>query len=127
MDLPVGLSTGDAATMWLVLAPLTIFVTAAQLLVALFARTYKEAQTQLSLLMFLPMIPGFFFAFGSMAVKPWMEWTPVLAQHVMLSAVLRGESPSPASLMAMALVTLAAGGLVATTTSKLLSHESITR
>lgn len=127
MDLPIGLSVRDGATIFLVITPLALLVTAGQLLLALFARTYKEAQTQLSLLMFLPMIPGFLFAFGSIQVKPWMAWTPVLGQQVMLSAVLRGEPPAAGDMAALAGLTLMAAVAAAGVTAQLLSHESIVR
>jgi sodium transport system permease protein len=97
------------------------------MLVALFARTYKEAQTQLSLLMFLPMIPGFLFAFGSIPERRWMEWTPVVGQQLMLSGMLRGEPAEPAAIAAIALITIALGVAVAAAAARLLSHESIVR
>ena len=127
MDLPIGLSLADAAAMWLVITPLAVTVTSVQLLVALLARSYKEAQTQLSLLMFLPMIPGFLFAFGSIPVKPWMTWTPIIGQQVMLSEVLRGLTPEPAAIAGIAIATIAPGVGVAALTAWLLSHESIVR
>jgi sodium transport system permease protein len=127
LDLPIGLSLADGLTMWLVIAPLALMVTSVQLLLALFARTYKEAQTQLSLLMFVPMIPGFLFAFGSIQVKPWMEFTPVIGQQVLLTGILRGEPPAAAVIAAVALITMAMGVAVASTTARLLSHEGIVR
>lgn len=127
MDLPVGLSAADSVGMWLVVAPLVTLVAALQLLVALFARSFKEAQTQLSLLMFLPMIPGFLFAFGSVAERPWMEWAPLVAQQVMLSAILRGEPPTATHLAAVGGLTMAAAAVVGALTARLLAHESIVR
>jgi sodium transport system permease protein len=127
MDLPVGISLSDGVIMWFVIAPLAVLVTAVQLLISLFARTYKEAQTQLSLLMFLPMIPGFLFAFGSIEIRPWMAMTPVLAQQIMLTGVLRGDAPPLVSLGLVSVITLALGMMVALVTARLLEHESIVR
>ena len=58
MDIPVTLSVEDALRFLLLLLPLALLTPALQMLIALFARSFKEAQTQLSLLMILPMIPG---------------------------------------------------------------------
>ena len=127
LDLPLGLSAADAAAMGLVLAPLAVMVTAGQLLVALFARTYKEAQTQLSLLMFLPMLPGFLFAFGSIPIATWMIWTPVLGQQLMLSDILRGVVPAATVMAGLALITLGVGAALAGVTTHLLTRENSAR
>ena len=79
IDLPIGLPPQDAVAIFLLLAPLALFAAAVQLLIAFFARTYKEAQTQLSLLIFAPMIPGFLFAFGTLQPAPWMGFAPCSA------------------------------------------------
>ncbi|HSC28189.1 MAG TPA: ABC transporter permease subunit [Vicinamibacterales bacterium] len=126
-DVPVGLSASDAAGMWIVLAPLALAATAAQLLVALFAKTYKEAHTQLTLMIFLPMVPGFLFAFGSLDVRPWMHWLPMLGQHVMISGLLRGQPASAGAVAGLTAVTLAAALLMLALAARLLDRESIVR
>jgi sodium transport system permease protein len=126
-DVPIGLSASDAAAMWVVLAPLALLATAAQLLVALFARTYKEAHTQLSLFIFLPMIPGFLFAFGSLDTRPWMHWFPMLGQHVIISGLLRGQPPRPGTVAGLTAITLAAAILTLGITTRLLDRETIVR
>jgi sodium transport system permease protein len=127
IDLPIGLSTADAARMWLLMAPLALLATAVQLLVGLFAATYKEAQTHMSVLLFAPMLPGFLFAFGSLDERPWMLWLPVLGQHVGTSNVLRGESTALGGDALLAAVTLVATAAVLTTSAFLLERESIVR
>lgn len=127
VDVPVGLSAGEAAEMWVVLAPLAVLVASVQLLIALFSKTYKEAQTQLSMFIFLPMIPGFLFAFGSVDTQSWMAWLPMLGQHVVISDLLRGH-PSPAlSVAGLTAVTLVATALTLAITARLLDRESIVR
>jgi len=124
IDLPVGLSAGDALQMTLVLAPLTLFACALQLLIALFARTYKEAQTQLSLLMFVPMLPGFLFAFGSLQPETWMLWVPMLGQHVAMSDIVRGQVLTPGAAAIMGATSLIGAGLFLTLTADVLGRES---
>ena len=127
VDVPVGLSAGEAAEMWVVLAPLALLVASVQLLIALFSKMYKEAQTQLSMFIFLPMIPGFLFAFGSVETQAWMAWLPMLGQHVVISDLLRGH-PSPAlSVAGLTAVTLVATALTLAITARLLDRESIVR
>ena len=113
--------------MWMVLAPLACLVAALQLLIALFSKTYKEAQTQLSMFMFLPMIPGFLFAFGSVETQTWMTSVPVLGQHVMISSLLRGEPASAAGLAGLTAITLTVAVLCMVAAARLLDLESIVR
>jgi sodium transport system permease protein len=127
IDLPVGLSVQDALQMIFVLFPLTLFASAAQLLIALFAKTYKEAQTQLSLLMFAPMLPGFLFAFGSLQPQAWMMWVPMLGQHVAMSDIVRGQVLSQGVIGAMTFSTLLGAVFAIALTTRLLSRESIVR
>lgn len=127
IDLPIGLSAADTALVLLVLVPLAVFASALQLWMAFQARTYKEAQTKLSTLIFAPMIPGFLFAFGSIEPAPWMTFTPMIGQHVMLTALVRGETPALMSLVALSAITLAAGAAAWLAAAHQLGRESILR
>jgi sodium transport system permease protein len=127
IDLPVGVSARDAIQMWLVLAPLAVFAAALQLLAALHARTYKEAQTQLTLLMFAPMIPGFMFAFGSLQPSAWMTWLPVTGQHLVVADVVRGTAPENGTVAILSVVTLGLSALTLWVAAMLLSQERIIR
>ena len=94
LDLPIGLALADALLMFVVLAPLALFAIALQLLIAFQAQTFKEAQTKLSMMIFVPMIPGFLFAFGTLEPAGWMTFTPMIGQHdaVPLFAATRQRS-----------------------------------
>jgi sodium transport system permease protein len=127
IDLPVGLSVSDAMRMALVLAPLAVFASALQLLMALFARTYKEAQAQLSLLMLVPMLPGFLFAFGSLQPRGWMMWVPMLGQHIAMTDIVRGQILSPGIVGAMTVCTVLGAALALGLTARLLNREGIVR
>ena len=125
MDIPVALSVDDALRLLALLLPLALLAPALQMLVALFARSFKEAQTQLSLLMLLPMIPGLLLSFQSFEPQPWMRAVPILAEQVVMRDLLYGKvlPPSALALTVGATLTLAAVCLGAT--SRLLRHERI--
>ena len=74
----MALSGRDALRFLALLLPLALLAPALQMLLALFARSFKEAQTQLSLLLLLPMIPGLMLSFQSFEPKPWMGAVPIL-------------------------------------------------
>jgi sodium transport system permease protein len=78
--------------MFLVAVPLILFAGAAQLLLALIAKSFKEAQTYLSATLLLPMLPGLFASMKPMEPSLWMASVPALGQQVMTSMVLRGET-----------------------------------
>ena len=125
LDVPLALGTGDALRILALLIPLALFAPALQMLIALFARSFKEAQTYLSLLMFLPTIPGFLFAFQRVDTEPWMHTVPVLAQQVLIGGLLRGEPIDPAAQTVAAVATLAAAAVCLFVTARLLRHERI--
>ncbi|RMG96433.1 MAG: ABC transporter permease [Deltaproteobacteria bacterium] len=92
--------------------PVAPMVAALQLLVGIFARSFKEAQTYLSLLMFLPMLVGVFTIVEPVQPRPWMAAVPVFGSMVSLGSVLRGEAPDAmfvaTTVAVSALVTVAA-------------------
>jgi sodium transport system permease protein len=85
------------------LVPVVLLASAVQTLVAAFSRTFREAQTYVQFLMFMPMIPCFIVLFNP--VKPaFVDMAiPFWSQTVMIDRVLRGEAVEP-------LMALAAGG-----------------
>ncbi len=62
----------------LVLLPLAALAAALQLTISTFCRTAKEAQTYLSLLVFVPMGISMFIVFLAPSFATWMHLTPVL-------------------------------------------------
>lgn len=74
-----------------VLLPLVPLAAAAQLLVAAGATSFKEAQTWLSMTLFLPMAPGMVMTVRPVNPQAWMPAVPGLAQQVLAGKVLRGE------------------------------------
>jgi sodium transport system permease protein len=125
MDLPVAMSVEDALRFLALLLPLALLVPALQMLIALFARSFKEAQTQLSLLMFLPMIPGLMLSFQSFEPKPWMRVVPMLGEQIVMGDLLRGKTIDPAILALTATATLALTVVCLVATARLLQHERI--
>ncbi|HLT30967.1 MAG TPA: ABC transporter permease [Myxococcaceae bacterium] len=74
-----------------ILLPLVFLAAAAELLISTFARSYKEAQTYLSLATIVPVLPSFIFTFRPVDSKLWMSAVPAMAQDRALSAIIRGE------------------------------------
>ena len=127
LDLPIGLSASDALRMLGALTPLALAASAVQLLIAFQARTYKEAQTKLSMMIFLPMIPGFLFAFGSIAPSAWMGFAPMIGQHMLLTDVVRGEVPPASRVIVLTVLTLTAAAIACWAAARQLDREAVLR
>ncbi len=113
--------------LWLLAAmlPLPLFVGGAQLLVASFARSFKEAQTYLSLMVFLPMLPAILTTISPIESKPWMMLVPVLGQQVLLTDTMRGDFPGALAFLIAALTSLAAGYACVLVTAALFRREGV--
>lgn len=127
LEVPLGLAPEEALNILGTLAPLAALAPALQILLALFASTYKEAQSQLSVLLFVPMLPGFLLAFGTFEPQRWMQLTPIVGQHLFVAGVLRGSPPAPAASLALAGITTAAAIVALAATAACLANERIVR
>jgi sodium transport system permease protein len=126
-DLGIKLVFGplQIAGMLLVLVPLALFAGSLQMLMALFSRTFKEAQTWLSLMMIVPIVPAAFLTISPIKTASWMMAVPVLAQTVLLNDVLRGEHLSALRVGSATLVTAGCAALLLALTVRMLRSEKI--
>lgn len=115
----------DGLRMWLVLLPLCALASALQMLIATFARSYKEAQTYLSLVLFLPMLPGLLMSLSPMDTRPWMWAVPVLAQTQFLTDIMSSSPPGALGVGAASASTLALSLLCLALGARLLNSERI--
>ena len=95
LGLRLVLGPSEGTQLMFIATPLILFAGAAQLLLATIAKSFKEAQTYLSITMLLPMLPGLFGSMKPMEPAIWMASVPALGQQVMTSMVLRGEAVGP--------------------------------
>ncbi|MDA1313079.1 MAG: ABC transporter permease [Acidobacteria bacterium] len=105
--------------------PLALLASGLQILVASFARSYKEAQTYVSFLMFVPMAPAFAVMFSGIDPQPWMAPIPLLGQHVLLTEALKGEPASLGAYLAAGVTVTVAGWLCVLMTTRLFRREKI--
>ncbi|HUR41709.1 MAG TPA: ABC transporter permease [Verrucomicrobiae bacterium] len=125
----IGLHIGVPWHRWLALAalllPVVMLASAAQTLVAAFSRTFREAQTYVQFLMFVPMVPCFIVLFNP--VKPALldMAIPFWSQTVLIDRLLRGEAVEPALALAAAGATTVAAMLVTLLVVKLYRGERL--
>jgi sodium transport system permease protein len=68
-----------------------VVLTGLQTLAAAFAKSYREAQTYLSLLMFVPAVPTLLLSLFPLKTQAWMCAVPLMGQQIVITRLLRGE------------------------------------
>lgn len=101
-----------AVVTFVLVLPLLVLLSALQTLVAAFAKSFREAQTYLSILMFVPALPAVALTLLPMKAQTWMYAIPLLAQQVGVTELLRG-APVDAAQIALCLLTGFAVALLA--------------
>jgi sodium transport system permease protein len=94
LGLRVDVSPLELAGVFVVLASLALLATALQFLISLFARSFKDAQTYMGLMVFIPMVPLFYTQFNPSAYADWFRWVPVLGHQVLIKDLLLGGNIS---------------------------------
>lgn len=126
-DLGIRFTVTDAAlaSLLALILPAALFLSAVVLFASTFARSFKEAQSYLGMLMLVPMLPGIISTVYPLSKRPWLAPFPIIGQYALAADVLGGTPPRPIFYVIAAVSLLAcAGGLVALT-ARLLRREAI--
>lgn len=84
-------TTADLARVILASIPLSLFAAAIQIAVAMNAKSFKEAQSTLSFLMLLPLLPGVVVSMMELKTALWMYLVPILSNQTLLREIAKGE------------------------------------
>jgi sodium transport system permease protein len=109
----------------IVLVPMIALMPAILLYVGSRARAYKEAQTNVSVLLFIVSLLPVVQLFLQRKEPSWIALVPVSAQYSLLNFALRGEALPAAQLALSYAVPLALAAIALTAVARLLSRESI--
>ena len=74
--------------------PMALLAPAAQMYLATFAKSFKEAQSYMSILILLPMIPGIAAIFYPLGGRPWLSPVPIIGQYALATDILGGKEPA---------------------------------
>jgi sodium transport system permease protein len=126
-DLGIKAHLGPVEALWIVaiLAPMALFGSCAQMLVATFARSFKEAQSYLSILMLVPMAPGMALMFLPVDGSVKLEAIPLLGQCLLINGALRGDAGLWAGVLAAGAVCAVLTWVCLRATTSLLGNEKI--
>jgi sodium transport system permease protein len=109
MSLEIGFHFGW--TVLLVMLPLVVLIATLQTLAAAFAKSFREAQTYLSLLMFVPAVPTMMLSLFPVKTELWMYAVPLMGQQITITRLMRGDDVAPFEL-GLCFVCTAAAALV---------------
>lgn len=109
----------------LAMVPLVLLASCLQTLISAFAKSYREAQTYLQLLLLIPMLPSALLAVMPIKAQAWMFAVPLLSQHLIVTRLVRAESVGAPALLLCLGSGFAAAALAAWITAQVYKSEKL--
>ena len=109
----------------IVLVPMVLMLPAILLYVGSRARAYREAQANVSVLLFVVSLIPLVQLFMQRKEPAWLAFVPVSAQYSLLNTSLRGEAPALGALALSWIAPLALAAVALVAVARRLSRESI--
>ncbi len=125
LDMQANFGPAIALSVFAVMLPFTLFGAGMMTLVASFTRSYKEAQTYLTVVLLVPTLPIIFAAIFSLDPTFKLMAVPSLSQHLLITAIMKGEALQPEWILVSAASTLLVGALFVWLASLFYLRESI--
>lgn len=125
LGLEMSFDLDQAVRVAVVMLPVATFAAGVQLVVATFARSFREAQTYLSVLTLVPMMPGMWLTVAPMDAADWTVWVPILGQQAVLMDIIRGNDVGMAGFVVPAVLAVAVALVCVRATAWLLGREKI--
>ncbi len=90
LGLRVDVNYIDLLNIFWILLPVVFFAVGLQLSLSIFAKSFKDAQSLIAGLLFIPMALNFYTMFNPGVFFEWWLWVPVLGQAVVIKEILLG-------------------------------------
>jgi sodium transport system permease protein len=114
-----------ALKIFLVLAPFTPLGAALMTLVASFTRSYKEAQTYLTLVLLIPTLPLLIATLLNVQPELGLMWIPSLSQHLLVTALLKAAPLGIAHAATSAVASIGLGAVLVLISIRLYDRETL--
>jgi sodium transport system permease protein len=126
-DLGIRFTVTDGALLSLLglVLPLALLLSAVVLFASTFARSFKEAQSYLGMLMLIPMMPGIVSTIYPLSHRPWLAPVPILGQYALAADVLGGTPPHVAFYFVAGTSAAGFALVLVALTARLLRREAI--
>lgn len=110
LGLSINLDAQMGFVIWLVMVPLAIFAAAFQLITSFKSKTFKEAQSYLSMTIILPMMIPMMISMANFEHAA-LAWLPLTGQNEFISELVKGEAVNYIGLLGSTLSTLGLSAL----------------
>lgn len=121
----VKLGPVECALLFLVVAPLGLIGAGLLTSVAAYAKSFREAQTYITLLIILPAIPSMLMALNPVKPADWMYGVPLLSHQLLIEQTVRGEALVAWQVALSVGATLAIGAVIAAVAARLYHREHL--
>lgn len=121
----VKLGPAECALLFLVVAPLGLIGAGLLTSVAAYAKSFREAQTYITLLIILPAIPSMLMALNPVKPADWMYGIPLLSHQLLIEQTVRGEGLIGWQVALSVGATLAIGAVIAAIAARLYHREHL--
>ena len=106
-------------------SPLILFGASYLSIVSGFAKSYREAQTYLGLVITIPTLPLMFAGMLGLQAKTSLMFVPFLSQHLLLTTLVRAEEILPSHVAISVISTIAYGVLLTFVAGRLYRREGL--
>lgn len=107
------------------LVPIVLLAAALQMLMSLFSKSFKEAQSYTGLMTILPILVVMPSLTGTVSDADWMLFVPLLSQKLLLDRVLRGDGLEFFDLIMVSGITLAVTAVIVIVLMRILRSERV--
>jgi sodium transport system permease protein len=125
LGLRVDVTVGDLFAIFVALTSLAVIAVSLQQTISIFARSFKDAQTYMSIMVFIPMLPLMYTMINPAASEPWFVWVPALGHQVVVKDLLLGGHLQVMALVKFWLVALPIAGMLLTFTATKLRNSNL--
>jgi len=125
MGIRFRVSDADLMSLLALVLPLALFLSAVVIFASTFARSFKEAQGYMGMLILLPLVPGVISILYSLSNRPWLAPIPIVGQYALAADVLGGKTPHVIFYALAGVSALACAVVLVALTSRLLKREAI--
>jgi len=125
LGITANLGPAAAATLIACCAPLILFGASYLSIISGFAKSYREAQTYLGLIITIPTMPLMFAGLMGLQAKAGLMFVPFLSQHLLMTTVVRAEPIEPQFVVISVVSTLLYGALLMYLAGRLYRREAL--
>lgn len=125
MGIRFRVSDADLMSLLALMLPLVFFLSAVTTFASTFARSFKEAQGYMGMLILLPLFPGVISMLYPLSNRRYLTPVPIFGQYALAADVLGGKPPGVTFYVLAGVSVVACALVLVALTSRLLKREAI--